>query len=212
MSISIFTILNDLYIYLHATSSADVVWFTDAELTILCNDHFRHLTQNTGLNVQRDDTTIELVDGSSLYDLPADYLSGLEFAFNGLPLRPGSTYELERYDPTLTQPSTPQFPMKWWYTDKEGVGVVGFFPVPGVNEEGLNVEVIFHEVICNIDVAHTVTTIPLPAVFGDWAEFQVAADCYGIESPLRAVDIAQGMMGMATLYFDVFQKYWGTAQ
>lgn len=213
MSGSVFSILNAVYEDLHAASAADVVFFTDAGLTVTLADHVKHLCQNTGITPARDTATVALAAGTAVYALPADCLSVIAVAINGVPLLPSSTFELEFRDPTLAAASTPQRPITWWYADKIGPANIGFYPVPSAADAGSTVEIVFHNSICNIDAAHTVTTIPLPQVFADWAAMQVLADSYQQESDFRSVDIAQGYSQLASLMFEAFRKYWyGGAQ
>ncbi len=212
MPLDVNLLLASLYGELHATNATDVVFWTDAEITRLLNTHLRHLCQNTGVNVVRDTTTIVLATGVATYALPADHLSTIEMTYGGVPLRPASTYELERRDPSLATAASAQAPVTWWYADKIATMRIGFYPVPSASDNGNAVEIVYHKLICNVDEAHTVTTVALPAMFGDWLEHAVAADLYQIESDGRAIDIAQAEQGFADLYFKLFSQYYGSSQ
>lgn len=212
MPLNVNAILADIYAELHATGAADAVWWTDAEITRLLNDHIRHLCQNTGVNVTRDTATIVLAAGTATYALPADHLSTIAVYLDGKPLRPASTWELERRDVGLTATSSSVNPVTWWYSDKIATMRIGFYPVPSTDVDTHTVEIVYHKLICNIDEAHTVVTIALPQMFGDWVEHQVSTDAYAIESDGRAVDIAQVEAGFANLWFDIFGRYYGRAQ
>lgn len=211
MPLNVFTLLGSIYQELHATGPSDAIWFTDAELTRLLNDRFRHVCQNTAVNVVRDTASIILATGVSTYALPPDHLSTIAVALDNRPLKPASTFELEHRDPILARQASTNNPVTWWYEDKIGVGNIGFYPVPDANVNGHAVEIIFHKLECSLDEAHTVTSVNLPAAFGDWAVYQTASEAYRVESDIRAVDIADAMTGFAELYMSVFREYYSPA-
>jgi hypothetical protein len=214
MSVDVTTVISNLWPLLHATSNADVVSTSDAELTRLISDELRKVSRTYGCFIARDTTSIIFVSGTPIYNAPPDHLSTLHIAYNGKPLTPTTTFELEALDPNYltTAANGSKGPVQNWYSDKNGPNLIGFYPVPAAADVGLSPEVIYHIMPCGIDEAHTQTIINAPAFFGDYLEIKAMADSYRKESDLQMPEVAKTLDQLAALYEEIMKSLWGMSQ
>lgn len=209
MSVSVNALITNLLGPLHSDSTANLVWWTDPELTRFFDEAVKRLARNFGVFVARDTTTITLVQGTAVYDAPARHISTLYVALDGAPLIAASSSELELLDDAYkTTQGTPQY----WYNDKEGANRIGFYPVPNAAAAGKHPELIICQFPAELDEAHSNTTIPVPAFEGDYLEAVVLGEAYGKESDARLPETSAAMKQLAKLYEQIFVDLYGEAQ
>ncbi len=207
MSISAATLLNHLYPLLHATSAADLQFWTDDDLKTFLTNRLQDTVKQYGLLVEIDSTSITLVAGTQAYPAPPDHLDTMHVALSGKPLIASSTYELERLDNSYqTTPSTAAKPVKRFFEDKQGFNIIGLHPVPAAAEAGLHPEVIYHSFPCDSE------SIELPKVIGDYLELLTLGEAYSRESDLSILETAQSAKALASLFEDRMQQLYGQAQ
>ena len=209
---TIASLTTNLLPLLHSDSVANLVWWTQNQLTRWTSDALKRLAQNFGLFVIRDTTSILLIQSEPLYDAPPRHLSTLHVAVNNRPLKASSTHELEMRDVNYrtTEAAVDQH-VRRWYSDKVGANTIGFQPVPGIEDDGENAEVIFHQYPCfeenDVNVA-----IEAPAFVGDYLEAVVLGEARACESDAQMVETAQAAKSIASLYESIFTQYWKGAQ
>jgi hypothetical protein len=197
---------------LHSDSVANLVWWSQNEITRWFSDAFKRLAQNYGLFVVRDVTAISLIQGEPLYDAPPRHLSTLHVAVGNRPLIADSTHALELRDADYQVTEAPvDEHVQRWYSDKVGANMIGFQPVPGVEDDGENAEVIFHQYPC-YDEGDLNETIDVPLFIGDYLEAVVIGEAYSCESDAQCVEIGQAARALAGLYTEIFASYWKGAQ
>lgn len=209
MSEPLANVLGHIYPMLHATGSADLVFTTDAELTRFLNDHARRLAETYGILVVRDVTTITLIAGQQVYDLPEDHLSTLHVAVGGNKLVAYSVDELEALDDSFeTTAATAQNPVARFFEDKKGFNQIGFHPVPSAaSGVGETVEIIYHRYQCEISQGIEGS---LPVV--DYLEIQAIGEAYARESDFKMPEVAQAAVQLASVYQAAMMHYWGSSQ
>jgi hypothetical protein len=194
---------------LHAAAEVDVVFVTEATLLRFTTDALKRLAQNFGVFVVRHTTRV-LVQGTLYYDAPPRHLSTLHVAIleNGKPLVASSTKEQELRSTTYatTQASAAK-PVRWWIQDKAGVNRIGIVPVPGVDDAGDHLDIVFHSYPCEIEEGiETIKT------WGDYLEACVLRDAYLPESDFQIPESAQSYDGLSKLYESVAMSLWAKAQ
>src|SRR6185503_4255359 len=134
---------------LHASSVSNLVWWSQNQITRWFSDGFKRLAQNYGLFIVRDIISIILIQADALYDTPPRHLSTIHVSVNSRPLIADSTHALELRDVNYQTTQAPvDEHVKRWYSDKVGDNIIGFQPVPGVEDDGQPAEVIFHQYPC----------------------------------------------------------------
>lgn len=213
MSLNVTTEIAALLPMLHAASLSDLVFWSDAEITRYYHDRLLAHAQQFGVFVARDVTTVTLVQGTATYALPAGLLDVMHVALDGVPLIPATTNELEAEDDLFaTTQATLTAPIKRWYSDRIGQNRVGVQPVPAAGDAGKHLDIIYHGYVCDLDPAHTVTAINVPAPIGVLLKMQVLAECYGAESDGRMPEVARSALGLASLLEQVTAGYYGVSQ
>lgn len=209
MSVSVNTLISNLLGPLHSDSTANLCFWTDAELTRFFDETLKKHARMHGVFVVRDTSSITLVQGTAVYSAPARHLDTLHVALDGAPLIASSSSELEVLDDAYkTTQGTPQY----WYSDKEGQNKIGFYPVPNLAAAGKHPEIIFHQYQPELDEAHINTTIAVPAPMGDYLEAVVLGECYGKESDARLPETSAAMKQLAKLYERIIEGLYGVAQ
>jgi hypothetical protein len=209
MSISVNDLISNLLGPLHSDSAANLVWWTDAELTRFFDEAVKSHARKAGVFIVRDITSITLAQGQAVYDAPARHISTLYVALDGVPLIPSSSSELELLDDAYkTTQGTPQY----WYADKEGANKIGFYPVPNLAAAGKHPELIINQFPAVLDEAHSTTTIPVPACTGDYLEAVVLGEAYDKESDARMPETANGMKQLAAFIEEIDLKLYGGSQ
>jgi hypothetical protein len=212
--LSVSTLIANLLPGLHSDSLANLVAWTDEELTRIIADALKRLAQEYGVFVIRD-ITIVLVQGTAVYGAPTRHVSTLHIAIleSGRPLIPSSTKEMELKSSSFaTTQAAVATPIRYSYSDKSGANKIGLVPVPGALDAGKHLDVIFHQFPCNLDAAHTDVDIRAPKFVGDWAEAVATSEAYGKESDFQMPETAQSCKTLAMLYEQVIGQLYGVAQ
>lgn len=209
MPLDLTVLIGNLLGPLHSDSTANLSFWSDAELTRFFDEALKMHARKHGVFVVRDITSITLVQGTAVYDAPARHLDTLHIALDGVPLIPSSSSELELLDDAYkTTQGTPEY----WYADKVGVNKIGFYPVPNLAAAGKHPELIIHQYPAQLDEAHSNTTVPVPACCGDYLEAVVLGESYGKESDARMPETSAAMKQLARLYEQVIEQLYGVAQ
>ena len=210
-------IIAPLYPQLHGTDATDIVFWTEAELWRYVADAAKRLVQRYGIRIVRDVTSVTLSSGVASYLTPPRHMSTLHVALNNLALRPTSTTELERKDSQYqTRAATAASPVSWWYEDRNLLNHIGLYPVPGPLDDGLKLEVIFHQYFCGPDLADEVIGSPqyidTQLWTGDYMAISAMAEAYKREGDFQMPESAQAYGALLGLYEQLAQSYWNTAE
>ena len=212
MALIVTTMINNLLPWLHAPSTNQLIWWTDAQLTRWFADALKRHAMADGVFVLRHTQT--LIAAMADYPAPPRHLDTIHVAVNGRPLVASSTTELEALDPAFrTTPETTGHLASRWYADRLGANRIGIYPVPAATfSDGGDLEVIYHGFPCNLDEQHTDTRVEIPDGVGEMIELTVLGEAYGCESDAAMPETAQSARGVAGLIEQVVHAYWGRAQ
>lgn len=209
LNISVNDLITNILPMLHASSTANLSFTTDAELTRLFDQAVKAHARRHGVFVVRDTASVTLVQGTAVYSGPARLIAIRHVALAGVPLVASSSSELEMLDDAYkTTQGTPVY----WYADKEGQNKIGVYPVPDAAAAGLKLDLIIDQYPADLDTGHSNTAIPTPAPIGDFAEAAVVAEVYGKESDGQMPETAAALRGLAALYDQVLSELYGGAQ
>lgn len=190
---------------LHANAIADLTFWSECELIQWIDAGVKRLARAAGLFIGRSvDVTTTI--GQGTYALPSQHVSTIHASYDGAPLRPSSTGELEARNPDY---QTAQAPPERWYQDTLGLARIGLAPVP---DQQLVLDVLYHGFPQAVDCAKTHTTIPLPDALEPAIELYVIREAYSKEGDAHAPDIAAAAGDLAGLYERVAAEYWGGVQ
>ena len=213
MSLSVTTEINNLLPLLHADSTANLVHWTDAQLTRWYHDQLIRHAQTTGAFVKRSQV-ITLVAGQATYPAPTDLLDVMHVAIDGIPLSPSTTTELEALDDGFrtTAATSTSLPSRW-YTDKYGANLIGLYPVPAASAgAGSELDIIYHFYPCGLDAAHTNVTIAVPSPIGVLLDLRVLAEAFGCETDGQMPEVAKAASSIADLLNRSTVVYYGPSQ
>ena len=213
MSVSVTTSINNLLPVLHSDSVANLIHWTDAQLTRWYHDYVIRQAQTQGVFVKRSQT-ITLVAGQATYNAPVDLLDVMHIAIDGVPLIPSNTTELEALDDAFRSTAATALTLPdHWYTDKYGANLIGIYPVPASGAgAGSFLDITYHYYPCSLDVAHVSTAIPVPSVGGVTLELRVLAEAFGCETDGQMPETAKAATQVADLIDQVTMTYYGSAQ
>ena len=207
MSQSVTTLTTRLLPDLHTDSVSNSIAWGACEVTTFFDHVLKRLARLAGLFVARS-TSITSVQGTATYALASRHLSTIRVTFDGTPLVPADTHSLSMKTGAF---ETTQGVPKRYYQDKITLDRIGLEPVPNAASDSKTVAVIYHEYPAELDCAGANTTIPVPAVIGDYLETCVLRECYGKESDLACPEIAQHLLQHTALIEQVIESYWGSA-
>jgi hypothetical protein len=187
---------------LHSDTTANLVFWSTAELIQWIDAGVKRLARLAGLFIGRSVDGATAI-GTATYPLPSQFLSTRHVSYNGAPLRPANTAELEARDPSFS--TTPGTPARW-YQDTLGEATVGLAPVPIAVAP---LWLIYHGWPQTVDIGLVHTTIPLPWCLEGAIELYVIAQAYSKEGDAYAPDIAKHATDIAALYEAAAAGYWG---
>ncbi len=209
MALNVNNLISDLLAPLHSDSTANLVWWTDAELSRFFDEALKSHARRHGVFVKRSVTAIALVQGTAIYDAPTRHIDTLHVALAGVALIASSTSELELLDDAFkTTQGTPQY----WYSDREGQNKIGFYPVPDALSAGLLPEIIYHSYEPELDEAHANTAVNVPAPIGDMLEAMVLSAAYSKEGDAALPECSENLKQLIALYDQIVVNLWGVAQ
>jgi hypothetical protein len=209
MALNVNNLIANLLPPLHSDTLANLVWWTDGELSRFFDEAVKSHARRHGVFVKRSITAITLVQGTAVYDAPTRHIDTMHVALAGVALIASSTSELELLDDAFkTTQSTPTH----WYSDREGQNKIGFYPVPDALNAGLLPEIIYHDYPAELDEAHVNTVVPVPTPIGDYLEAQVLRAAYNKESDAALPEVAQNLSELIRLYENVILQLWGESQ
>lgn len=209
MALNVNTLIGNLLSPLHSDTLANLVFWMDAELTRFFDEALKSHARRHGVFVKRDTSSITLVQGTAVYSAPARMVDAMHVSLDGVDLIASSTSELELLDDAFkTTQGTPAY----YHTDREGQSKIGFYPVPNAAAATKNPEVIYHGYEVELDEAHIVTAINVPAPIGDYLEACVLKAAYGKEGDCAIPETAQNLGELVKLYDSVILSLWGNSQ
>jgi hypothetical protein len=190
-----------LYSALNATSAADLLFWTPAELEQYADEAAEALGRAAGVFVERDTATVTAA-GTPHYATPGRHLSTLHVSLAGRSLRPVSVDELEAKDSAWR---TASGTISHWARDAAGLGTITLYRVPDL---AAALAVVYHSYP---DVSAG-APIDAPAVLGDYLYFSAIEAARGREGQAAMPEVAQAAGRHAEVYRDLFQRYFGGAQ
>lgn len=211
MADSVVTRIDNLLPMLHSDTRANLYAWTDAFLVREFHDGLREICRTAGIFVKRVNGFVRLRTGVIFYVLPADLLSIIRVAINGVALIPSSQPEIESLDEQLwfTQ-GTPLY----WYLDRSEYHQIGFYPVPNAAHDMVFVDLIYHYTPCVFDEAHTADTIDAPLILGDMLELRTLSEAYfSAETDMSMPETAQAAkQAVEQLYRPNFYSLYGESE
>lgn len=192
---------------LHATSFANLVFWTEADLYNLADEAGQRLARACGGFVERDASTA-IVPGTASYALPARHLSTIHVALGNTVLQPTNAYEREARDPAW-ESDTDDNVTHFLQDAGEGVERIRVFPLPGAGASG-NLAVVHHAYPATISTGQK--TVAAPECLRDYFTFAVMASALGQESEGAMPEVAKWADGVVQLLHDVVRDYWGESQ
>jgi len=196
-------LLDELYPLLGASGSADLDFWTQAQLLAWLNAGLARLARSAALFVERD-TSISVAGGTAQYSLPTPHLSTLHVSLGKALLRPASAAELEALSATWqTDAGTPA---RYWQDSGLGTATIGLYPKPIASG---TLAVIEHELA---DALEAGDSLPLPDPLGDYAFFYALAEARAIESDGAMPETAETCRQLCGLVESMARDHWGVAQ
>lgn len=186
---------------LHAATRGDLVFWDVTELIEWLDEGLKRLAAGTAFFVSR--ATASTVIGQAGYDAPPQHLATLHVSLDNVPLRAGSTIELEARDSSyLTTPGTPDH----WYEDLQGLDHTSLTPVPAAVQTMASIFTCWPGTLDDAEVNHT---IPAPNPLKGYLAMWLIGEAYGREGQMEAPEIAAHCEGRIALYQQLFQAYYG---
>jgi hypothetical protein len=206
--INFVVVLGDLYPRLNATSQADAVYWTDAELYQWFDEATQRLARSAGVFVERD-TSITVSSAQGSYDLPSDQISTIQADLAGVVLRPRTVEELEALDadwPATTGPPSPSA----FVQNVLGLGVIALYPAPGTADNEKTLGLVIHTAPATVSASNAL--LSAPSVLQDYFGFYALAEARAKESKGAMPEVADWLRsGVTALYEQVIEGYWGEA-
>lgn len=184
---------------LHASSTADLAFWTNSELVAFLDEGLKRLAQVSNVFVRRD-TTISTVLGTRIYALPVRTLNIIHVAYNNVPLRASSTHELAGKDDYYLQTQTTP---THWYSDRETLNNIALYPVPDAVG---SVAIIASEVLADLSDGDNMA---VPVVFADYLEVRTLSEAYGREGDAQMPEVSGHLLELGKLYEQLAAEYWG---
>lgn len=196
-------LLDELYPLLAASGSADLDFWTHAQLLAWLNAGMARLARSAAVFVERD-TSISVAAGTASYTLPTNHLSTLHVSLGGSLLRPASAAELEALSAAWqTDVGTPA---RYWQDSGLGLAAIGLYPKPTATG---TLAVVEHELA---DTLTAGVSLPLPDPIADFAFFYALAEARAIESDGAMPETAEICRQLASLIEQMARDYWGVSQ
>lgn len=200
-------VLGDLYPRLNATSQADAVYWTDAEIYQWFDEATQRLARSAGVFVTRD-TSITVTTGDGSYDLPADQISTIQMDLAGVVLRPRTVEELEALDADWVATMGPPSPSAF-VQNVLGLGVVAIYPAPGSADNGNTLGMVIHVAPATVSASNAL--LLCPSVLQDYFGFYALAEARAKESKGAMPEVADWLRSVTGLYEQAIEGYWGEA-
>ncbi|MGH2360056.1 MAG: hypothetical protein ACRDGM_05880 [bacterium] len=194
---------------LNSDSLANLVWWSETELYQWLDEGAQAICRATGLLAETD-SSITVVPGTAIYNLPARHLSSIatfaQAAPNNIALRESSLAELEALSST-------------WPTDEgnflervahqPGAEQATFYPLLFTGRPNEVVEAICYRYPSTISSGSP--TVNLPEPLRDYFFFRALGEARGKEGEARMQEVAKSMRHMADTMAKVAVEYWGPA-
>jgi hypothetical protein len=199
-----------IYPVLHAQGAADMVWWTDAELFGYIDDAAKRLARETASFVERD-TSITLVEGGDVYDLPARHVSTLHVAANNRIMNASTAQEIEALDSQYldTQASSADPLPKRYLHDLDPLGKIRTYPRAGVGVTG-QLQITMHRFPPTVSA--TAPILPLPRPLQEYFCYEAISRAHSKESKGSMPEVAGWYGELANMLLDVAKSYYGGAQ
>jgi hypothetical protein len=196
-------LLDELYPLLGASASADLDFWTDAQLLAWLNAGLSRLARSAAVFVKRN-TSISVEAGTAQYSLATSHLSTLHVSLDGALLRPATAAELEALS-AMWQADVGT-PARYWQDSGLGTATIGLYRKPIASG---TLAVIEHEVP---DAVEAGDPLPLPDPLGDYAFFYALAEARSIESDGAMPETAEICRQVCGLIEAMARDYWGVSQ
>lgn len=190
---------------LHADSAANLVWWTECEITTFIDEAAKRLARTTGLFIVRDTSTV-LVADQALYALPARHVKTLFVFLNDKPLIPTPIDKLELMDPGFQRPSDLS---ERWCEDKEGIGNLRLWPAPNGPTAAGTLAIVYVEHRETLDCSGVTTTMVIPKPVEDMLDTFALSKAWLRESDVRLQEVGKHLEERARLMEQVCAQYWG---
>jgi hypothetical protein len=195
-------LLDELYPLLGASGSADLEFWTVAQLLEWLNRALARLARSAAVIVDRD-TSVTVVGGTAQYSLPTPHLSTIHVSLGGTPLRAATPAELAALSATWT---TDAGAVERYWHGGLGLATIGLWRKPFA---GGTLAIIEHELP---DTVTTGSVLPLPDPLADYAFLSALAEAREVESDGAMPETAAIARELASLYESMARDYWGVSQ
>ena len=201
---SVNTIITATLPDLHTDSTANLVWWTKAELIQWADEALKRAAQKFCLFLARDVSQTTSA-GVGFFNRASRHLATLHVAIGNRSLRASSQQELNAFDSDYL--STRGDPEERWYEDKMAT-TTGYQPLTTVAAAGRTIRALYTEFPAELDTAELNTTIPGPLCFGDYIQNAIRAEANSKESDAAMPEVAKHDRELMALYESVFSYYW----
>jgi len=187
---------------LGASTTADLVFWTEAELLQWINEGLKKLGRTVAIFVER--RTASVSGGDPTYTLDARHVASLHVSLGNALLRPANVRELEGLSATwLTDSGTPER-----YLQDHGAGMdeIRLYKSPTA---GGTLAIVEREAPSDIVIT---ADLPLPDPVSDFLLFFALAEARRKESDGAMPEVAAVCDQVLALYEGTLLEYWGVAQ
>lgn len=187
---------------LHSDTYANLTFWSQAQLINFMDEAAKHLSRSSMMFVERD-TSQNTAPGTPSYTLPSRHNATVHVSVGGVPMRPGTTVEMEARDQGFqTTPGTPDH----WYEDDQATTAISLCPVPNFVAQLAMVCSMFPP---DLDQAQLNVLLQAPAPVAIHLQYSVLAKAYGKESETEEPDLAQHCQAHVALLEQLFTHLYG---
>lgn len=204
-TISWSTLLTCLYPRLHASTAADLVWWTEADLRQWANEAIQLLAAQVPVFIRRN-IDLNTVNGQRAYALPARHLATLHVTYDDQPLQPTDLALIDARDAAADAAvcGVGEVP-KRWYEDTFGIhSSIGIYPSPSAAE---TLAILFSQQPALL--TSTASTLPIPVAIGAYIQDYVLAKAWAHDSDFSMPELAAHFESKYQMYISLYQSYWG---
>lgn len=198
------TIITRLLPMLHATSEANLVATTRAELLVLIDQSLKRLARLSLIFTKRT-TNQNTANATPTYSLPSDHLASLHISVANQPMIASSSHELETLDEAYQ--SSAGAPAHW-YGDGNGLETFGLYPVPTSTAA---ISKVYQSMPAEI-TDPSALTVTMPAVFDDYLQFRALRVTYTKESDIAMPELAAPLDNLLSHYEAAAIQLYGRGQ
>lgn len=199
MPVSPATVISDALPALNSASTADLVFWTEAELYQFVDEAVRRAARESLAFAAV--AILPVTGGSTGAAMPTGSSTAIWASWNGVSLRSASVGELEARDDSWdTATGTPSH-----WTVELGTGVIRLYPIPPT--DGVLLALVQG---CPPAVALGGAALPAVHPFFGYLVQEVIGAARGKVSDATMPEIASHTAQRGAMYLDTFKQYWGT--